>query len=40
MNKINYDAISVQDCIDMFEKKDKATIINNGKVVGFTEKEI
>lgn len=39
MNRLNYDAISVQDCIDMYEKKDKTTIINNGKVVGFDEKE-
>lgn len=39
MNRLNYDAVSVQDCIDMYEKKDKTTIINNGKVVGFDEKE-
>ena len=37
---VNYEAVSLQDCIDMYDKKDKETIIENGKVIGFTEKEI
>lgn len=28
--------VTVQDCIDLFEKKGMETVIKNGKVVGFT----
>lgn len=27
--------VTIEDCIDMYEKKGKATIIMDGKVVGF-----
>lgn len=35
---MNFDAITIQDCLDMFEFMDKITIIENGRVIGF-EKE-
>lgn len=31
--------VTIEDCIDMFEKKDAATIINDGMVVGFEIKK-
>lgn len=38
MKQVNEKAITVQDCIDMYEKKDMYTVIDSGKVVGFVEK--
>ena len=35
--KMNMEEITPDDCLDNFEKKNKATIINDGKVVGFEE---
>lgn len=32
---MNKDTITLQDCIDMFEKKDMSVVINDGKVVDF-----
>jgi hypothetical protein len=32
---INYDTITIQDCLDMYNLKGNITIINDGKVVGF-----
>lgn len=32
---INYDNITIQDCLDMYGLKGNITIINDGKVVGF-----
>lgn len=34
---MNMDVITVQDCIDMHEKKGQATVINDGIVLGFEE---
>lgn len=34
---MNMDVITVQDCIDMHEKKRQATVINDGIVLGFEE---
>ncbi len=36
---MNLETITLQDCIDMYEKKDKATIINDGKVVDFVSEK-
>lgn len=37
---MNLEAITIQDCIDMYEKKGQAVIINDEKVTGFiSEKE-
>jgi hypothetical protein len=32
---INRNEVTVQDCIDMYEKKDMVTVIDGGKIVGF-----
>lgn len=36
---MNLEKITVQDCIDMCDLKNQETIINDGKIIGFTEKE-
>lgn len=38
MRQVNETEITVQDCIDMFEKKDMTTVIDSGRVVGFVKK--
>lgn len=40
MKQVNEKVITVQDCIDMYEKKDVVTVIDGGKVVGFVEKGV
>ena len=32
--------VTIQDCIDMYVMKGKATIINNGEVEGFASEKI
>lgn len=32
---MNMEAITVQDCIDMYEKKGQAAVINDGEVKDF-----
>lgn len=34
---MDFSKITVQDCIDMFEKKDSAVVLNDGKVIEFLE---
>lgn len=34
---MNLSAVTVEDCIDLYEKKGKETIISDGEIVGFTE---
>lgn len=36
---MNYSVVTIADCIDMYEKKDMAVIINDGQVVGFETKK-
>lgn len=37
---MNTEAITVQDCIEMYERKNKAVILKDGRVAGFSyEKE-
>lgn len=36
---INLEAITLQDCIDMYTYKHKAVVINDGKVKGFVKEE-
>lgn len=38
MKQVNETEITVQDCIDMYEKKDMVTVIDSGRVVGFVKK--
>jgi hypothetical protein len=33
---IDLDMVTVQDCIDLFEKKNMETILNDGHIVDFT----
>jgi hypothetical protein len=35
MIQVNEKEITIQDCIDMFEKKNMYTVIDGGKIVGF-----
>lgn len=35
MIQVNEREITIQDCIDMFEKKNMYTVIDDGKIVGF-----
>lgn len=35
MKQVNEREITIQDCIDMFEKKNMYTVIDGGKIVGF-----
>lgn len=37
---MNLEVATIQDCIDMYDLKNQAVILNDGKVIGFTEKEI
>ena len=36
---INYNVITIEDCLDNYEKKNKTTIINDGKITGFEDIE-
>lgn len=38
---MNTEAITVQDCIEMYERKNRAVILKDGRVAGFSyEKEV
>lgn len=34
---MNMENITLEDCLENYERKGKTTIINDGKVVGFEE---
>lgn len=34
-NIIELNNVTLQDCIDLFEKKNRRTIINDGKIIDF-----
>lgn len=36
---MSMESITIQDCLDMFEKKGNVTIIENGTVVGFKKED-
>ena len=36
---IELDNVTLEDCIDLYEKKGLKTIINNGKIENFIEEE-
>ena len=38
-NVIELDNVTLEDCIDLYEKKNIKTIINNGKIENFIEEE-
>lgn len=39
MNEINMVEVTVEDCMDMYEKKGKITVISNGCVISFEEEQ-
>ena len=36
---IEMDNVTVEDCMDLFKKKNKRIIINDGKIINFEEGE-
>lgn len=34
---MDWEKVTVQDCIDMYEKKNKCAVINDGKIINFVE---
>lgn len=36
---MNYEAVTIQDCIDNYEKRSKSAVIKAGQVVGFEIEE-
>lgn len=37
--KINFDAMTVEDCVENYYRKNKCVILENGHVVDIVEKE-
>ena len=37
--EINKEAITIQDCLDNYEKKNRCAILNDGQVVDFEREE-
>lgn len=37
VKNMNWDRVTVQDCIDMYEKKNKCAVLNDGHVTNFVE---
>ena len=35
----NYGVVTIEDCLEMYEKKDYTTTINDGKVIKFERGE-
>lgn len=36
---MNHDAITIEDCLDMFLKKGQVAIISNGRVICFIKED-
>jgi len=36
---VNKEVVTIQDCLDMYEEKGNATLINDGKVIDFVTEE-
>ena len=34
---MNLEAVTLQDCLDLYKMKGRRTIISDGKIIGFTE---
>lgn len=39
MDKINFEVITIEDCLEMYQKKNKCVILNDGRVLGFQEED-
>lgn len=35
---INYDEVTIEDCLEQFEYKNQVVVVNDGKVMGFLKK--
>ena len=36
---MNMELVTIEDCLDMFEKRGYATVANDGKVIGFVQEK-
>ncbi|WP_281532075.1 hypothetical protein [Anaerocolumna aminovalerica] len=36
---MNNEVITIQDCLDMYEKKNRVTVLGNGQVVSFSREK-
>lgn len=36
---INWNEVTIEDCLEQFIYKNKSVLINDGKIIGFVEKE-
>lgn len=34
---MNYESVTIQDCIDNFEKRSKTVVINDGQIIEFVK---
>lgn len=34
---MNYEKVTIQDCIDNFEKRNKSVVINDGQIIEFVK---
>lgn len=37
---INYDEVTIEDCLEQFEYKNRTVVINDGKVMRFLKDEV
>lgn len=35
---LELDNVTIEDCVDLFDKKNMTTIINDGRILGFEDK--
>jgi hypothetical protein len=38
-NDMNYDEITIEDCLEQYEYKNETVLLNEGKVAGFVKNE-
>ena len=36
---IDFESVTVQDCIDFYIMEEKCTVIKDGRIIGFIEKD-
>lgn len=37
--KINLEVVTIEDCLEIFQKKNKCVVLSNGRILGFVEAE-
>lgn len=40
MEEVNFETVTVEDCLDMFRMRSMQVVINDGKVKGFVKEDI